>query len=491
MQRALSLRRIITVAAVALLGPALLTGTAQAAGLPTAAPRPVAAAGTWGTAREVTGVNAGGDAGIAAVSCGSAGNCAAGGTYDTNGTACDYVGCHFSAFVVSEVRGAWGRAAKVGGMQTLNRGRSASVDSVSCASAGTCAAGGYYTDRSRHDQAFVVSQVHGRWGTAREVPGTAALDQGGSAVITSVSCPSAGTCAAAGHYTDRSRHVQGFVVSQVHGRWGTAREIPGMGAIGWVSCASAGNCTAAGGVFVVSQVHGHWGTARQIPGLAALAATGSVQISSLSCGSAGNCAATANYSDEVGNQYPYLASQVNGTWGQAVKVPGMAALGQGGQGQVFSVSCASARSCSAGGLSGANNGFDVGGGGQPFVVSRANGTWGSAQQVPGIGALNTGVDGQVSSMSCAAPGDCAAAGYYGVGSPGNKVYNLEVFVASQVNGTWGRARQIPGTAALNQAHWAGISQVSCAAPGRCSAGGSYEPDPRHSNIGRSFVVSQG
>jgi hypothetical protein len=30
---------------------------------------------------------------------------------------------------------------------------------VSCAPAGTCSAGGYYTDRSHHQQAFVVSQT--------------------------------------------------------------------------------------------------------------------------------------------------------------------------------------------------------------------------------------------------------------------------------------------------------------------------------------------
>jgi hypothetical protein len=35
----------------------------------------------------------------------------------------------------------------------------ASVKSVSCAPAGNCAAGGFYTDRSGHSQAFVVSQT--------------------------------------------------------------------------------------------------------------------------------------------------------------------------------------------------------------------------------------------------------------------------------------------------------------------------------------------
>ena len=52
---------------------------------------------------------------------------------------------------------------------------------MSCASAGNCSAGGYYTDSSGHLQAFVVSEVNGTWGTPMEVPGTAALNQGGYA----------------------------------------------------------------------------------------------------------------------------------------------------------------------------------------------------------------------------------------------------------------------------------------------------------------------
>jgi|SRR5882724_7545700 len=79
-QYLLPLRGIIAVAAAVLLGPALLTGTGVAA---TRAPAPAslrmtASAGTWGRAQEVTGINAGGGAGVSSVSCGSAGNCSAG-----------------------------------------------------------------------------------------------------------------------------------------------------------------------------------------------------------------------------------------------------------------------------------------------------------------------------------------------------------------------------------------------------------------------------
>jgi hypothetical protein len=47
----------------------------------------------------------------------------------------------------------------VPGTGTLNKGGNAGVVSVSCASAGNCAAGGGYTDRFGHTQAFVASQT--------------------------------------------------------------------------------------------------------------------------------------------------------------------------------------------------------------------------------------------------------------------------------------------------------------------------------------------
>ena len=61
---------------------------------------------------------------------------------------------------------------------------------------------------------FVVSQVNGRWSKGKEVPGTATLNTRGNAAINSVSCASAGNCSAGGDYTDSSRHFQAFVVSQ-------------------------------------------------------------------------------------------------------------------------------------------------------------------------------------------------------------------------------------------------------------------------------------
>jgi hypothetical protein len=111
-----------------------------------------------------------------------------------------------------------------------------------------------YTDGSGRFQAFVVSETNGTWRTAIRVPGSGALNAGGHAVVNSVSCASAGNCAAGGDYTDGSGHLQGFAVGERNGTWGKAIRVPGSGAlnaggfasVGSVSCASAGNCAAGG-----------------------------------------------------------------------------------------------------------------------------------------------------------------------------------------------------------------------------------------------------
>jgi hypothetical protein len=131
------------------------------------------------------------------VSCASAGNCSAGGYYSGKSS-------NLYALVVSQVHGTWAKAAEVTGIG------SASVDQVSCASAGDCSAGGSYGA----GQAYVVSQAHGAWAKAEEVPGSAALNKGRSAGINSVSCAPAGGCSAGGSYTDGSGDEQAFVVSQ-------------------------------------------------------------------------------------------------------------------------------------------------------------------------------------------------------------------------------------------------------------------------------------
>jgi cytochrome c551/c552 len=475
---------ILALAAAASRSPSrgAAAGTPAAAGARAAAP-----GGTWGTAQQVPGtaaLNKGGSAQISSVSCARAGNCSAGGHYtDASGRT--------QAFVAGEVKGVWGPAEEVPGTAALNKGGSAEVTSVSCAKAGDCSAGGFYRDASGHLQAFVAGEARGVWGPAEEVPGTAALNKGGSAEVTSVSCARAGDCSAGGSYRDASRRLHAFVAGEVKGTWHTAIEVPGTAAlnkggfavIDSVSCARAGDCSAGGRyedasgrqqVFVAGEARGVWGPAEEVPGTAALNKGGDAEIFSVSCARAGSCSAGGFYTDASGRPHAFVAGEAKGVWGHAEEVPGTS---KGGGAAIRSVSCARAGSCSAGGSY-----LDASGNAQAFVAGEAKGVWGQAQQVPGIAALNKGGDAEITSVSCARAGNCSAGGSYQEAS-----FHLQAFVAGEAKGIWGQAQQVRGIAALNKGGEAEITSVSCAKAGHCSAGGFYKDASRHL---QAFVVNE-
>src|SRR5258706_343442 len=256
----------------------------------------------------------------------------------------------------------WGRAIEVPGLGTLNAGGEAQVSVVSCASAGNCAAGGFYPDRSRHSPAGVARQGNGHGGTGDAGARPGALKPDGDAQGRSGAGAAAGDGAAGGGHTDGSGHwnFQAWVASQRNGRWGTAIEVPGTAAlnpagdahVSSVACASAGNCAAVGfyhdgssiysQAFVASQRNGRWGTAIEVPGTAALNPAGDTQVSSVACAPAGNCTAGGSYDGRPGSYRAFVASQPNR--------PGdTATLNAAGFAAVRSVSCASAGTRAAGG----------------------------------------------------------------------------------------------------------------------------------------------
>ena len=203
------------------------------------------------------------------------------------------------------------------------------------------------------------------WSDAEPVPGLIALNTGGVASVASVSCASAANCTIGGIYAD-SNGYQGFVATQTNGTWTNA--IP-------------------------------------VPGLAALNTASGALVQSISCTSAGNCVVGGHYTDSSGTQ-GFVATQTNGTWTNAIPVPGLIALTTGGSAQVVSVSCAGDMICTIGGF------FTDNTGGRAFVATLADGVWSDAIPLPGFTALNTNGAGTVRSVSCASADNCTMGGYY-------------------------------------------------------------------------------
>ena len=378
--------------------------------------------------------------------------------------------------------GGWGTAVEVPGTAALNAGDQAQLYSMSCPSSGNCAAGGWYTDASGHEQAFVVDETGGVWGNAIEVPGTAALNTGRVAQVVSVSCSSPGTCVSGGFYS-AGINAEAFVVDETGGVWGKAIEVPGTAAlnasgfaeVASVSCApgAPGNCSAVGGyadtsvtheqVFVADETGGVWGNAIEVPGTAALNALGAISADHLSCPTAGNCTLSGAYRDSAGHDQPFVAREKSGVWGKAFKLPGVAALNAGVVAGIDALSCTSPGNCAAAG----RYSLGTGSARQLFVANETNGRWSPAVEMPGIAALNAGRFADADSMSCTTSGNCAAGGYYetstGIMMP---------FVINETGGIWGQATAVPGLASLTEGGSA-VNSVSCSSARNCVAGGYY------------------
>lgn len=315
--------------------------------------------GTWGSATPVSGTEI--PSNVVAASCAPrGGGCVVGG-YIFNGPSDSSA----QPFVMDRKNGEWG-APQFVDLTDLG-GSSGVVREVSCASAGNCAAAGTYLGQSGVTQTFVADEVGGRWGPAQAVTALPAA-QPASSFPTALSCGSPGNCAVAGTYTDDHRAEQVYAADEVGGRWGPARQVPGTGTlnvlgiarVGQVSCASAGSCAAVGyytdstgsrRAYEAAEKHGTWQPARTLAGAGPLAkGTGSDALT-VSCATAGNCVAGGWFvgaSDATGQQ-AFIISEVNGHWGKAQVVPGSSALNKAKIGTTFAVSCAAAGACAAGG----------------------------------------------------------------------------------------------------------------------------------------------
>lgn len=461
------------------------------------------------------------DASIRGLSCPSAGNCAIDGSYGFLRRNMTY---HSRVFVASEVHGRWRKVQDVPGLSALGAHNDADIGPVSCPSAGNCLAVGYYGltvgpyGDSGHVTGFLAMEQDGTWHNAQPIPGLRARLPAGSSIV--LSCPSAGNCAFGGAYTDRAHHgFEAFVDSQANGKWTKAQPIPGLArletgahsSITAISCASPGNCTAGGSYgrqdhhlqgFVVSETNGVWGTAKPIGGTPTHRNS---LIAAISCASAGNCGLTGdNYNGAIFGSTPFVASQVSGTWSDTQPVPGLAILDQGSGALAPTLSCPAPGECTASGYytradpqPGARGALKycapAGGAGcvYAFTVTLAGGTWHTAQQLPGITALNSagsatigttgcyspspypyGIDYSAlrscTALSCTSVGNCSAGG-----SVTTSTHTEQAFTVTQTGGTWHTAQQVRGLAALGTASSASVEYVSCPPAGPCVSAGSY------------------
>jgi Bacterial Ig-like domain (group 3) len=354
--------------------------------------------GAWGQAaglQGIAGLSSGLGGQLTKISCASAGNCSAAGSYGPVGTS--------FGFLADEINGTWGAAQALPDAASLGTVGS-SINAMSCPSAGDCAAVG----EAAPGRPFILDEINGSWGDPLAVPGLASLGAASGDSVESVSCPEAGDCSAIGTVDTSGGGEAAFMVTETGGTWGDATPVPGESALpgvgswgGFVSCPAAGDCTAIGGyeptrnnflVWVADDVNGSWGSAQRL----AAPATTLRATALLSCATPGNCAVDGSYRDALGLPHAFVANEVNGTWQASQDVPGLSGVASGAD----AISCAAPGDCAATGS------YQVSGRNQEYATDEVNGIWDTASAIPGVPAAAPKITG----LSCTAPGYCSAVG---------------------------------------------------------------------------------
>lgn len=326
--------------------------------------------GAWSKARPVPGLAAlrpGQRSFVSSLACGRTGWCAlAGGTEPPGKYG------RGQAFVASEHNGIWSRAQAVPGLAELTRGWATGAAVVSCDPRDSCTAAGVYGDhRGYEDKPYVVTDRAGRWGQAHPIAGTAPAAASG---ITALWCSAPGDCSAAGTSSTGGTGTLArlFTVAETGGTWHRAATLRGTiklpspadtQNITALTCTAPGQCTAVGAYgtsvnsvpvdaapFTAAQVNGTWSRIHAIRGLPADAVA---RVTSLSCASAGNCAAGGYWLTNPGgdehtlsSNHAFLVTETHGTWGQADRVPGLAAA-HSRDSAIHVVSCQARRGCTS------------------------------------------------------------------------------------------------------------------------------------------------
>ncbi len=381
---------------------------------------------------------------------------------------------------------------------------------LSCTSAGDCSAIGEYTARGAakgtpaKQEAFVVTETRGHWGTPEPIAHLATLNTMGQLEGFRITCSAPGTCLAGGDYVSKITATSGFlhpfVAEESKGVWGRARTFDtsglagsnGAGGLDALSCFSAGNCIVGadyGGArgslpFIVMEKNGVWGKPQTIPGTAALLGKQQAVVAAanaVSCADSADCTVAGDFPSH-GRLDEFIATETGGVWSNAAPVPGLAALQPGVRNPytyLVGLACSpSGSDCTAGGVFTSPRGQLL-----PYVLTKTGGTWGTARQLPGTGKLNVSHPGF--HLSCPTQATCTIAF---VASPVGKspFGNVKVYVDAEVNGVWGTPRPLGGIPAGETAG-ATVTALACGAPGFCTIGGSIGSS---TGVGAAFLAKE-
>jgi hypothetical protein len=357
-----------------------------------------------------------------------------------------------------------------------------------CESGGNCAAGGDFENVVSNQivlQPFVGSQSDGTWSSSA-LNGMSSLNTQGPGITRALACSSAGNCVAGGDYRSSTAGQQGFVVVETNGTWGTAQELPGVSALETgessevlaVGCAPSSTVSCAvGGYYtlgasgsqeaVVASVSGTtWKSAAALPGMTTLSGTNASDVSTIACGAVGNCVVAGTY--YVSGHIPgFVDAMTSGTWGTAEEIPGLSTVSAAGSAAVPASSCTASGDCVIAGTYDPSSSVSPSStyGASGFTDVESGGTWATLATA----ALPSNATGgaEITAMSCPATNDCVVVGAYN----SNAAAGQEGFATAQTVSGWGTPSELSEFLTPNA--------VACWSAGNCVTVGSGATSPHY------------
>jgi hypothetical protein len=254
--------------------------------------------GVWGQPQWLRDANRGEYPTLNGLSCGAPGSCAVVGTSESPSG-------EQEGFVVNEVGGKWQRAALFPATELTGQ-TSSQLYAVSCGSRGNCTAGGSYTYKYGDTSPFLVDETAGTWRRPIVAKGSSGADLNGYAQIQSISCATSNECTAFGEALSRDENLNYFVLTNREGTWSSARLVPGMKSTAFqgyggseMACSASQSCVVAGSYFTslpsttpyaLTENDGHFSRVKNLRGVARLdLAPTAGDVVALSCGASNDC----------------------------------------------------------------------------------------------------------------------------------------------------------------------------------------------------------
>jgi hypothetical protein len=414
-------------------------------------------------------------------SCVSAAFCAAGGAYIDSGDG-------DQAMLGVKAGGTWS-VVEAPLPSNADTSDSSHVNAISCASDAMCVATGYYKDSANHFHGLIETLSGGTWSPMdAPLPSDAQPASEYFSYLKSVDCQSAQSCYAVGDYdgTTGSGGDFGLIDTYSGGVWSaTAAPQPSDAGthqdvvVDDVSCPSLGSCAAAGSytnggdrdqALVFAQTGGSWSvTAPALPAGSGTGTSEGSELDAISCSGA-LCEAAGFVADTSGDDHGLLAQGAGTSWSTAMAPePANGGTGTNQDAGFSDVSCTFDGICNAVGFydDQANDAT------RPLIdtVSGATITATEGPQ-PADEAAAANVDAGFDAVSCVSGQDCSAVGTYTNNSGSNHDVAL---LDSSSGGTWSNTvAPVPANAGSGANANSFLSTVDCSSRSACEAVGDFE-----------------